>query len=82
MPQILNRSGDNAAPARGANDVVEGVFGQEFDDGGGDGAEGAFSRADEVCGGGFVAEGVGLVGDGEVVHFVVHYHACFGDHEV
>ena len=82
VPEILDRGGDDAAAARRADDIVEGVVGEEFDDDRGDGAEGPFAGADEVAGGRDVAEGVGLVRDGEVVHLVVHYYSGFGNDEV
>ena len=82
MPQVLDDGGDDAGAAGGAGDEVEGAGGQDGDDGGGDGGEGPFARADVVGGGGDVAEGVGLVGDGEVVHFVVHDDSGGGDDEV
>jgi hypothetical protein len=66
VPQVLDRGGDDAAAARGADDEVEGAVGV-LDDGGGDGREGAFARADVVCWGGDVAEGVGGARGGEVL---------------
>ena len=66
VPQVLDRGGDDAAAARGADSEVEGAVGV-LDDGGGDGGEGAFARADVVCWGGDVAEGVGSSGNGEVL---------------
>lgn len=67
---------------RGADDEVEAVVGEVFDDGGGDGGEGAFAGADVVCGGRDVAEGIGGARNGEVVHFVVHDDARGGDDEL
>lgn len=66
VPQVLDRGSDNATAARGADGEVQGAVGV-LDDGGGDGGEGAFARADVVCWGGDVAEGVGGAGDGEVL---------------
>ena len=60
VPQVLDRA------ARGADGEVQGAVGV-LDDGGGDGGEGAFARADVVCWRGDVAEGVGGAGDGEVL---------------
>lgn len=62
VPQVLDRGGDDARAAGGADDEVEGGVGEVLDDGGGDGGEGAFAGADVVCGGGDVAEGVGGCG--------------------
>lgn len=45
---ILDCCGDDAGAAGRADGEVEGAVGV-FDDGGGHGAEGAFSRADVVC---------------------------------
>lgn len=59
MPQVLHRRGDDPGPTCGADDEVEGVVSEVFDDGRGDGGERAFSWTDEVGGGGDVAECVG-----------------------
>ena len=48
VPEVLNRGGDDAGAAGGADDVVQGFVGQVFDYGRGDGGEGTFSRADVV----------------------------------
>lgn len=65
VPQVLDRGGDDARAAGGADDEVEGGVGEVLDYGGGDGGEGAFEGADVVCGGGDVAECVGCWGEGE-----------------
>lgn len=53
-----------------------------FDDGGGDGGKGAFAGTDVIHRGRNVTKGIGGTGDGEIVHFVVHDDAGFGDHEL
>ena len=82
MPQVLYRGRDDAASARGADDEVKRAVVEIFDDGRGDGRERPFARFDEVGRRGRVAEGVGLVGDGEVVHLVVHDDARLGHDEL
>lgn len=82
MPQILHRRRDNPAPARGSNDEVKRAVVQIFHDSWGDGRQGPLTRFDEVGRGGLVAEGVGLAGDGEVVHLVVHDDTGFGHDEL
>jgi len=82
VPEVLNRGGDDAAAACGANYVVQRVVGEEFDDCGRDGGEGAFAGLNEVGWGGDVAECVGFAGGGEIAHFVVHDDAGFWDAEL
>lgn len=82
VPQILHRGGDDAAPARGADDIVQGAVVAILDDGRGNGRQGPLAGLDEVGGRGRVPEGVGLVGDGKIVHLVVHDDAGFGDDEL
>jgi hypothetical protein len=74
VQEVLDGGGDDAGAACGANGDVEGGGCGEGFVGvemlyyyGGYGAEGSFAWADEVCGGGNVAEGVCGVGDGEVL---------------
>lgn len=63
--------GDDARAAGRADDEVKGGVGEVLDDGGGDGGEGAFARADVVCGRGDVAEGVGGWGGVAVSFFLL-----------
>lgn len=70
VPEVLDGRGDDARAAGGADDEVEGGVGEVLDYGGGDGGEGAFVRADVVCGGGDVAECVGGWGRGGVSLFL------------
>lgn len=82
MPQILHRRRDDPTPARRPNDKVQGPVGRKFDNSRRNGREGPLARLDKVGRGRRVAEGVGLAGDGEVVHLVVHDDAGFGDDEL
>jgi hypothetical protein len=65
VPEVLGYFGDDAGAAGGGVRDVEGAVG-EFDDGGGDGGEGAFEGAMKVGFCGDVAECVCGVGDAEV----------------
>jgi len=67
----LDCRGDDARAAGRADDEVEGGVGEVLDDGGGDGGQGAFARADVVCGRGDVAEGVGGWGGFGVSFFLL-----------
>lgn len=67
-----------ATASRGVRDIHFSI--RVLNYGWGDGGEGAFKGGDEICWGGGVAECVCGVWDGEVVHFVVHDYAGFGDH--
>ena len=48
VPEVLDGGGDDAGAAGGTDDDGEGVVGSVFDDGRGDGGEGAFAGADVV----------------------------------
>ena len=82
VPQILDRCGDDTTPACGADDEIKRAVLAVLHNGRGDGGQGPFARLDEIGRRGRVAESVGLAGDGEVVHLVVHDDAGFGHHEL
>ena len=82
MPKILYRSRNDTTPARRTDDIIQSPVLDILDDSRGDGGQRSLTRFDEISGRGFVAESVSLIGDGEVVHFVVHDDACFGDDEL
>ena len=82
MPQILHRRRDDPTPARGPNDEIQGPVGGKLDNSRRDGRQGPLARLDKIGRRRRVAEGVGLAGDGEVVHLVVHDDAGFGDDEL
>lgn len=82
MPQILHRCRNDSAPARGSDHKIERAVLQILHDSRGDGRQGPLTRFDKVGRGRLVAEGVGLAGDGEVVHLVVHDDAGLGHDEL
>lgn len=73
VQEVLDGGGDDARASGGADGDVEGVEEgmvgrcEVFDYDVGDTAERTFSRADEISRAGDVAEGVGGVGDAEVL---------------
>jgi len=74
MPDGLYSGSDDVASSCGANGEVERaiwVLGYYW----GDGGEGALVGGYVVYRGGGEAKFVGDAGDGEVVHFVVHYYS-------
>ena len=81
MPQILHRRRDDPTPARGPNDKIQRPITRKLDNRRRDRRQGPLARLDKVGRRGRVAEGVGLAGDGEVVHLVVHDDAGFGHDE-
>ena len=82
MPQILDRSRNDTTPARRANDIIQRPIRNPLDNRGRNRRQRPLARLDEIGRGGRVAKGVGLAGDGEVVHFVVHDDAGLGDDEL
>ena len=82
MPQILHRRRDDPTAARGPNDKIQGPIRSKLDNSRRNRRQGPLARFDKVGRGGRVAKGVGLAGDGEVVHLVVHDDAGLGDDEL
>ena len=82
MPQILHRRRDDPAPARRPNNEIQRAVRGKLDNSRRDGRQRPLARLDEIGRRRRVAEGVGLAGDGEVVHLVVHDDAGFGDDEL
>ena len=82
MPQILHRRRDDPTPARRPNDKIQRPVAGKLGNRRRDGRQGPLARLDKVGRRRRVAEGVGLAGDGEIVHLIVHDDAGFGDDEL
>ena len=82
VPQVLDRSGDDAAPSRRADGIVEGSVALVLDNRAGDGGEGPLAGADVVGLRGGVTEGIRGAGHRKVVHFIVHDDSCFGNDDL
>ena len=82
VPEILDGGRDDAAAASGSDDIVQGIVGLVLDDRPRNGGKGPFAGFDEIGWGGRITEGVGLAGNREVVHFVVHDDTGLWNHEL
>ena len=82
MPQILHRRRDDPTPARGPNNKIQRPVGGKFDNSRRDGRQGPLARLDKIGRRRRVAKGIGLAGDREVVHLVVHDDASLGHDEL
>ena len=82
MPQILHRRRDDPTPARGPNDEIQGPVLAKLDNSRRNGRQRPLAGLDKVGRRRRVAEGVGLAGNGEVVHLIVHDDAGLGHDEL